>query len=146
MHTVRAIAVVISNPLDTSLLLTVRRPDDDEHLPGVWGLPATSIKDNESDHDAAYRLGTHKLGATITLDEVLVEGSQERATQHLAMSLYSATLDVESPKFPEPNDQIDGSTYYTDWQWDRLESLNPGATMGSLCCQLALQINAKESM
>jgi ADP-ribose pyrophosphatase YjhB (NUDIX family) len=146
MHTIRAIAVFIANPLDTSLLLIVRRPDDDEDLPGVWGLPATSIKDNESDHAAALRLGTRKLGADLTLGAVLAEGTQERATQHLVMNLYAATLGAASPILPEPNDQIDGSTYYTDWQWAPRESANAGAEMGSLCCQLALQINAKESM
>ncbi len=146
MHTVRAIAVFIENPLDSSRLLTVRRPDDDEDLPGVWGLPATSLRDNESVEAAAHRLGTRKLGVNVTLGTMLAEDSQERATQHLSMSLYAATLDATSPELPESDDQIDGSTYYTDWQWGLLESLSQGAQMGSLCCQLALQDNSTESM
>ncbi len=146
MHTVRAIAVLIENPLDSSRLLTVRRPDDDEDLPGVWGLPATSLRDNESVEAAAHRLGTRKLGVNVTLGTMLAEDSQERATQHLSLSLYAATLDATSPELPESDDQIDGSTYYTDWQWGLLESLSQGAQMGSLCCQLALQDNSTESM
>lgn len=146
MHTVRAIAVLIASPLDSSRLLTVRRPDDDEDLPGVGGLAATSLKDDELVEAAAHRLGTRKLGANVTLGAMLAEGSQESAAQHFSLSLYAATLDATSPELPESNDQIDGSTYYTDWQWDLRESLSQGAQMGSLCCQLALQDNSTESM
>jgi len=141
MHTVRAIAVLIASPLDSSRLLTVRRPDDDEDLPGVGGLAATSLKDDESVEAAA-----RKLGANVTLGAMLAEGSQESAAQHFSLSLYAATLDATSPELPESNGQIDGSTYYTDWQWDLRESLSQGAQMGSLCCQLALQDNSTESM
>lgn len=139
MHTVHAIAVVIPNPVDPSHVLTVQRPDDDEDLPGVWGLPATSIRPNESEADAAHRLGTRKLGGPLTLGALLAEGTQERPTHRLAMRLYSASLVAEVPELPETKDQDDGVTYYTEWRWSPRESLHEGADMGSLCCQLALQ-------
>jgi hypothetical protein len=143
MHTVQAIALVIANPQDTSLVLTVLRPDDDEDLPGIWGLPATSIKGDESDESAARRLGNKKLESDLTLGMMLAEGNQERATQHLAMRLYSATLGATVPELAHHGD---GSTYYTEWKWAPRESLIEGAQMGSLCCQLALQSNPKESV
>jgi ADP-ribose pyrophosphatase YjhB (NUDIX family) len=146
MHTVQAIAVVIANPLDASLVLTVLRPDDDEDLPGVWGLPATSIKHDESDSTAANRLGTRKLGTTLTLGTLLAEGTQERSTHHLAMRLYAASLGATSPLLPASDNHDDGTTYYTEWKWAARDSLREGARMGSLCCQLALQNNHKESV
>ena len=146
MHTVQAIAVVISNPLDASLVLTVQRPDDDEDLPGVWGLPATTIRHDESANDAAHRLGTRKLGADLTLGTLLAEGTQERSTHHLAMTLYAASLGATAPELPEPKNHIDDATYYTKWEWAPRESLIQGARMGSLCCQLALQSSHKESV
>jgi hypothetical protein len=54
MHAVHAIAVVITHPLDDSLMLTVQRPDDDEDVRGVWGLPATSIRLDESANGGAH--------------------------------------------------------------------------------------------
>ena len=146
MHTVQAIAVVIPNPLDDSLVLTVQRPDDDADLPGVWGLPATSMRPDESTNDAAHRLGTLKLGAGLTLGSLLAEGTQQRSTHHLAMKLYTASIDAMAPELPEPKNHVDDATYYTEWKWAPRESLRKGADMGSLCCQLALQSNHKESV
>lgn len=146
MHTVQAIAVVIANPLVTSLVLTVLRPDDDEDLPGVWGLPATSIRHDESDVTAANRLGSRKLGAMLTLGTLLAEGTQERPSHHLAMRLYEASLSAASPVLPASENHDDGTTYYTEWKWASRDSLREGAQMGSLCCQLALQSNHKESV
>ena len=146
MYTAHVIAVVIANPLDDSLILTVRRPYNDVNLPGIWGLPATSIKPDESHRNAAHRLGTLKLGGKMALGIMLAEGGQERASQHLIMSLYAATLDSSSPKLPNPTRNVDGATYYIDWKWAPVESLIVGAEMGSLCCQLVLQSNLKESV
>ena len=46
-------------------LLLVRRPDDDESLPGVWGLPAVSLAPGESEEDAVRRAGRDKLGVEL---------------------------------------------------------------------------------
>ncbi len=146
MHTTHAIAVIIANPLDDSLILTVRRPYDDVSLPGIWGLPATSMKPHESRRTAAHRIGTLKLGGKMTLGIMLAEGVQERAPQRLIMSLYAATLDSASPNLPNPVRNVGGATYYIDWKWAPVESLIAGAEMGSLCCQLAFQNNLKERL
>ena len=45
----RSVSLVIEGP---DGLLLVRRPDDDESLPGVWGLPAVSLAPGESEEDA----------------------------------------------------------------------------------------------
>ena len=82
----------------------------------------------------------------MTIGIMFAENIQERMPQRLMMSLYSATLDSASPKLPNPTRNVDGATYYIDWKWAPVESLIAGAEMGSLCCQLALQSNLKESV
>ena len=146
MCTTHAIAVVIPNPLDDSLILTVRRPYDDVDLPGIWGLPATVIKHGESPHTAAHRIATLKLGGKMTLGIMLAEGAQERTTQRLVMSLYAATIDSSLPKLPNPTMNVGGVTYYIGWKWAPIETLTVGAQRGSLCCQLALETKLKESV
>ena len=146
MCTTHAIAVAIACPLDDSLILTVRRPYDDVDLPGIWGLPATVIKQGESLHTAADRISTLKLGGKMTLGVMLADGTQERATQRLVMSLYAATLEPPFPELLNPTTSAEGVTYYIGWRWAPIESLIAGAQMGSLCCQLALKSNLKESV
>ncbi len=133
MSTVRAIAVVIPNPRDPSLLLAVRRPDDDEDLPGVWGLPATTVHPHETDADAASRLGETKLGSPA----LIAEGSQPRPGNELSMRLYSASMTATAPILPIVAGQ-QGVTYYADWRWAPKSALEDGAERGSLCCALAL--------
>ncbi len=138
MSTVRAIAVVLPSPHDDSLLLVVQRPHDDEELPGVWGLPATTVRPHESDADAATRLGTSKLGAPVTLGALLAEGNQQRPGGELSMRLYAATMQSDEPTLPSVAGEH-GVTYYADWRWAPRPALRAGAERGSLCCALALQ-------
>ncbi len=138
MSMVRAIAVVIPDPRDGALLLAVRRPDDDDELPGIWGLPATTVRPNETDADAAARLGMAKLGSALTLGAALGEGTQARADHELSMTLYAATLGAPEPSLPV-NAGGDSSTYYDGWRWAPVSALAEGAERGSLCCSLALQ-------
>ena len=137
MSTVRAIAVVIPNPGDHSLLLAVRRPDGDEDLPGVWGLPATTVRPLESDADAAIRLGETKLGSPVLLVALIAEGSQPQPGQELSMRLYSASMPATAPTLPLVAGH-QGVTYYAEWQWAPKSALEDGAERGSLCCALAL--------
>ena len=44
----RSISLVIEG---SGGILLVRRPDDDESLPGVWGLPAASLRAGESERE-----------------------------------------------------------------------------------------------
>lgn len=138
MSTVRAIAVAISDPRDGVLVLSVRRPDDDEELPGVWGLPATTVRKGESDPEAARRLGETKLGSALTLRNLLADGTQNRPEHKLSMRLYSGTMTNSEPALPSTGDAA-GVTYYADWRWAPMSLLVEGADQGSLCCALALR-------
>src|SRR5215210_5306764 len=58
----RSISLVIEGP---GGVLLVRRPEGDESLPGVWGLPAASLAAGESEEDAVRRAGREKLGVEV---------------------------------------------------------------------------------
>ena len=58
----RSVALVIEGPEG---LLLVRRPEDDESLPGEWGLPAATLRERESEEDAVRRAGREKLGVQV---------------------------------------------------------------------------------
>lgn len=136
MPTRRAVALVIFSEAEASRILVVRRPDDDEDLPGVWGLPATSIRPGEREERAASRIGTQKLGTPVHLGPRLAHGSQGRSQGRLIMSVFQARLEGDGVNLGAGGDP--GVTYYTAWKWAGQKALEEGARRGSLCCQLFL--------
>jgi len=108
-------------------LLVVRRPDDDESLPGVWGLPAVSLAAGESEQDAVRRVGREKLGVEVEpLEPVGREGS---------MTDWKARVRSGEPAVPQPG----ANTQYTDLRWGEPAQLVPAARAGSLCCRVLLR-------
>jgi ADP-ribose pyrophosphatase YjhB (NUDIX family) len=75
-------------------LLLVRRPDDDEDLPGVWGLPAVSLAAGESEEEAVRRAGRDKLG--VELEPVERVGSEQTMTD------WEARILSGQPAVPQP--------------------------------------------
>ena len=120
-------------------VLQVRRPDDDEELPGMWGLPAGSCRPGETYEVAARRIGPQKLGAGIILGERLASGMQVRARYTLEMFLYSATLDQAAPSLPAGRETGRAITLYAAWRWGDPSELADSALRGSLCCRLLLE-------
>ena len=131
----RAVALVVHCPDDAGLLLAVRRPADDAELPGLWGLPAATLREDETVDDAARRIGGEKLGVVVEPGEVVAQGSQQRPTYLLEMALVTAKLrDPDGrPRLLEPSGL---STAYVDWRWAQPDILVEAAQRGSLCCQL----------
>lgn len=108
-------------------LLLVRRPDGDDSLPGLWGLPAASLGPDESEEDAVRRAGREKLGVeVVALRPVGSEG---------AMTDWEARIADGSPSVPQkgPN------TQYAELRWGGLRDLEPAARVGSLCCRALLR-------
>ena len=118
----RSIALVVRNG---ERILTIRRQDDDDELPGIWGLPAGSFRGQETTQDLAGRIGRDKLGVRVVAGRRLTSGKQDRPAYSIEMDLIEAALDGE-PTHPE-------------WKWDSVEVLRDGAGKGSLCCALALE-------
>jgi 8-oxo-dGTP diphosphatase len=108
-------------------LLLVRRPDDDESLPGLWGLPAVSLANGESEEDAVRRAGREKLGVEVEpLEPVGSEGS---------MTDWEARVSAGEPAVPQPGP----NTQYTMLRWGEPAELVPAAREGSLCCRVLLR-------
>ena len=109
-------------------LLLVRRPDDDERLPGVWGLPAVSLALGESEEDAVRRAGRDKLGVDV---EPL-----EPVGREASMTDWHTRVVAGEPAVPQPGPH----TQYTDLRWGEPAELVPAAREGSLCCRVLLRV------
>ena len=120
----RSISLVIESP---DGVLLVRRPDDDESLPGVWGLPAASLSGDESEEDAVRRAGREKLGVEVLpLQPIGNDG---------AMTGWEARIVDGSPSVPQPGP----NTQYAQLRWGDPRDLVPAARQGSLCSRVLLR-------
>jgi|TARA_B100001750_G_scaffold234714_1_gene236395 ADP-ribose pyrophosphatase YjhB (NUDIX family) len=135
----RSIALVIENQTEEGVRwLLVRRPSDDHDLPNIWGLPAGSYGEGETEEALVARIGHDKLGVELSSSiELLAEGSDSRTGGELVMRLYSAGIVSGQPEVPQA---IGGVTQYTEWAWGLPEDLAHGASCGSLCCELGLDL------
>src|SRR6185436_2370507 len=106
-------------------ILAIRRPADDDELPGVWGLPAGTIRGEETTGELIERIGRDKLGVRLTALRKAASGFAERPKYRLEMDLWEVSME--------------GTPTYQEWQWASVELLSPGMASGSLCCQLAVQ-------
>lgn len=128
-----SVAVVIRK--DDSIL-TVLRPDTDEDLPNVWGLPAATLRPGENWEAAIKRLGLEKLGVQLRVGDELQRGVVERRDYRLQMRLFEAHIEKGTPFVPQPDNAF---TQYAKWKWGKGEDLQPAAQRGSLCCKLYLK-------
>ena len=120
----RSISLVIESP---DGVLLVRRPDDDESLPGVWGLPAASLLGDESEEDAVRRAGREKLGVEVLpLQPIGADG---------AMTDWEARIVEGRPSVPQPGP----NTQYAQLRWGDPRDLVPAARQGSLCSRVLLR-------
>lgn len=134
--TKRSIALVIRHDRRPSMWLLVRRPPDDEDLPGVWGLPAGSHAIGEDDEALVERIGRDKLGVELVPVGEVGAGLAPRPAYDLAMTLFEARIAKGNPSVPQP---VPGVTQYDALDWREPEALEPGARAGSLCCRLGLE-------
>ena len=124
----RSISLVIEGPAG---VLLVRRPDDDDNLPGVWGLPATSLRQGESEHDALLRAGREKLGVEV---EPLRPVGEETGDL-VSMRDWVARVVEGTPEVPQPGE----GTQYVSLRWGDTADLAPAARAGSLCARVLLR-------
>lgn len=134
-ETRHAVAVVIRR--DDGLVLAVLRPDKpDEELPGVWGLPAVTLRPGESAERGMRRVGREKLGVDLTPLRALAGGEQSREGYTLHMIVYEASASGE-PCLPARRRDAT-STLYEALDWLPDESFREAADRGSLCSRLFL--------
>lgn len=139
--TKESIALVIQLPGSAEAdeaypVLIVQRPDDDEDLPGAWGLPAGSLRPGESPEDAAARAGLEKLGVHLRIGGTLREGRTSRGGYTLHMRLLAAAIEEGAPHVPQGVPDV---TQYQAWRWGSAEDVVPAAERGSLCSRLYLE-------
>jgi 8-oxo-dGTP diphosphatase len=139
----RSISFVIRHSESPGLVLAVRRPPDDDDLPDAWGLPAGSLRDDETWQDAVRRAGRDKLGVELEVGDVLQEGTLERSGYTLHMRLYEARIVAGQPAAPQ---KIEGVTQYTALDWLPRERFVPAAEAGSLCCRLYLRTTERDAV
>jgi ADP-ribose pyrophosphatase YjhB (NUDIX family) len=128
----RSVALVIEGPAG---LLLVRRPEDDEDLPGLWGLPAASLDEGESEEEAVRRAGRAKLGVEVRPIRSLGEAVGERAGYRIRMRDWEAEILTGSPVVPQPG----AGTQYDELRWGDPADVVPAARAGSLCCRVLLR-------
>jgi very-short-patch-repair endonuclease/8-oxo-dGTP pyrophosphatase MutT (NUDIX family) len=130
-------AVAIAVRRADGLVLAVRRPDEPgEELPGVWGLPATTLREGETPDDGARRLGREKLGVKLTAERSLAEGEQQRPGYTLHMTVVAASMSGEPRLAVGTPDAT--ATLYDGIDWLADDAFRDAAGAGSLCCALLL--------
>jgi ADP-ribose pyrophosphatase YjhB (NUDIX family) len=128
----RSVSLVIEGPAG---VLLVRRPEDDDSLPGLWGLPAGSLREGESERDALLRVGRDKLGVTIELLRPIGEEEAERPGYRIAMCDWAARIVAGEPSVPQAGE----GTQYVEWRWGDPAELAPAARAGSVCARVLLR-------
>jgi 8-oxo-dGTP diphosphatase len=121
---------------DRSRFLIVRRPPDDESLPNVWGLPAGSLKEDESFEEAVVRSARDKLGVKVRVVRMQNEGEIQRKGHLQHMQEYEVALEDGELHVPQ---SVTNVTQYVEWKWGSADDLLEAAQKGSLCSRLFLQ-------
>lgn len=134
-----SIAFVIYSS-DRSRVFTVLRPATDDRLPNVWGLPAGSLRENETFEDAIIRSGHDKLGVELKIIQLINEGSLEREHNILHMKEFEVEISKGNPFVPQ---NIPGITQYQKWKYANPDVLKEAAQKGSLCSRLYLSSISK---
>jgi ADP-ribose pyrophosphatase YjhB (NUDIX family) len=128
----RSVALVIERPEG---ILLVRRPDGDESLPGMWGLPAVTLERAEAEDAAVRRAGRSKLGVEVRPLRSIGVADAERPGYRIRMRDWSAEIESGEPDVP----QRGGGTQYVALRWGDPLELAPAARAGSLCCRVVLE-------
>ena len=121
--------------------MIIKRPSDDEDLPNVWGLPAGSVKLNETYEEAIVRAGKNKLCVELKVGKLIGRGNLDRGNYILHGEEYEAEIISGVPKVPQENTE---GTQYQDWKYGTYEDLKEAASKHSLCCNLYLKSIGKE--
>ncbi|MDY6777922.1 MAG: NUDIX hydrolase [Candidatus Nanohaloarchaea archaeon] len=130
----QAVALVVYRDDTHEQVLSVLRPEDDDDHPGMWGLPATSLRDDEDWLDAVHRAAQKKLGVQVVSGELVSEGEQEREDYTIVLRNYRVSINGD----PDVDQDADGTTY-EDWTWKPVSAMQETAEEGdSLCTSLLL--------
>lgn len=141
-----SVAIRSAQPDGSERVVAVLRPNlPEDPLGGLWGLPAATAQDGESEDEAAARALRDKLGLQVPAEGFtwINEGRREDGVSSQSMTVYALNWD-ESSALPIslPGRSVDSQeaiTLYEDWRWAAPEELREAARQGSLCTRLYLE-------
>lgn len=120
-----------------SAFLAIKRSDDDESLPGVWGLPAASVRPGESQEDAIKRAARDKLGLEVEALRYTGDDRQDRGSYNLHLSEYEVKIISGVPHILNTDST---TSHYAAFQWSQdPELLREAAERGSSCSRIFLR-------
>ncbi|HVT68000.1 MAG TPA: NUDIX hydrolase [Trebonia sp.] len=141
-----SVAVVVRG--EPGAFLVVKRPEDpDDPLAGVWGLPAITLRDGETERDAVIRAGRVKLGAELAVGDRIGEQTSDRGSYVLTLADYEATVIGGTVTVPQPAvPSADGPmTQYTEAAFVTDPAvLADAARKGSLCARIFLEAAGRD--
>lgn len=127
-------------------VVAVLRPQvPDDPLGGLWGLPAATAQDGESEDEAVSRVFNDKLGLRFPAEGLTRINDRQRddGANPQSMTVYAMVWDANSPppiSLPALSaDSEEPVTLYEDWRWVAPEELHEAARRGSLCTRLYLE-------
>lgn len=138
-----SVALVIWQQGGQRVLAVLRPNRPDDEFPGMWGLPAVTLRPDEDPPAAAVRCGREKLGMRVAPVAVLGETSGTRGAGRLVLTLVEGRALTWPPQLPTPAEDAT-VTLYEGWAWKSPDDLRPTAAAGSLCCQLLLELLESE--
>ncbi len=125
--------VILRDPGAPAEILVVRRSPQDRYFPGLWGLPAGTLRRREGYEGAIRRTALHRLGVEVEVLGERAAGSSDRGTHVVQMRLFEARIVAGTPHARDPGPAGHG---YTEVRWGSPEDLRPARERGSLCCRL----------
>lgn len=132
-----AVSIILRSGHKPEQFLIVRRPMSDKELPGHWGLPATSMREDESPEDAARRVCLEKLGCTG--EPIRFVGAMHQVRDGYNLLLMDIEVILTGSSQPDIAEATTTSTRYTNQKWTTdLEELRPAAAAGSCCSSIFL--------
>ena len=131
-----SVAFVAEN--EQGQFLAVQRPDDDDHLPNVWGLPAGSLRSDETAEDTIRRSARDKLGIAVTNITFVGEETADRGDHTLHLREYSVDI-PEGEVISITSRDPEVSLYQAFTFSDDPTLLQEAAQKGSLCSIIFLK-------
>lgn len=130
-----AVALVIRDA--DRRILTVKRPNDDVALGGVWGLPAAYVSPGEDLEQAAVRVGRKKLGVDIQPTRRIGADQVDRPRFVLRLTEFEARIVRGEPSVPQTDTSI---TQYVEMKYTAEPNLLiEAARRGSVCSRIYLE-------
>lgn len=129
-----AVAIAITN--EKGELLIIKRPETDQELGGLWGLPALARDPSENQYSVAEQVGPRKLGVTVAIGKKIGEQVMDRGGYILRLADYAGTIVEGTPSVPQPDETI---VQYTDVKYTSDPTvLCISALKGSVCSRVYL--------